>query len=56
MIDIVKRFFSKASEDSYQKADQKTEHDIHVATCALLVEIASHYCPVKDFIIGINYM
>ena len=41
MIDIVKRFFSKASEDSYQKADQKTEHDIHVATCALLVEIAS---------------
>jgi uncharacterized tellurite resistance protein B-like protein len=41
MIDIVKRFFSKASEDSYQKADQSTEHDIRIATCALLVEIAS---------------
>jgi uncharacterized tellurite resistance protein B-like protein len=41
MFDIVKRFFSKASEDSSKKSDQKTDHDIHVAACALLVEIAS---------------
>ena len=41
MIDIVKRFFSKVSENSSQEADLKTDHDIRVATCALLVEIAS---------------
>ena len=41
MIDILKRFFSKASENSSQNADQNIDHDIRVATCALLVEIAS---------------
>ena len=41
MIDIVKRFFSKSSESISQKSDQKTDHDIQVAACALLVEIAS---------------
>lgn len=41
MIDIVKRFFSKVPVNSSQEADQTTDHDIRVATCALFVEIAS---------------
>ena len=40
MLDMVKRFFSKTAEDSSRKNNQKTDHDIRVATCALLVEIA----------------
>jgi uncharacterized tellurite resistance protein B-like protein len=40
MIDIVKRFFSKVTEDSAKPVEKKTDHDIRVATCALLVEIA----------------
>ena len=40
MLDIIKRFFSKVAEDNSATEDMKTEHDIRVATCALLVEIA----------------
>ena len=40
MLDIVKRFFSKDTEDTTKATGQKTDHDIRVATCALLVEIA----------------
>ena len=40
MLDIVKRFFSKVAEDNSKATDQKTDHDIRVATCALFVEIA----------------
>lgn len=40
MLDIVKRFFSKVSENSSKPMDQKTGHDIRVAICALFVEIA----------------
>jgi len=40
MLDIVKRFFSKVAEDNSKAIDQKTDHDILVATCALFVEIA----------------
>jgi len=40
MLDIVKRFFSKVAEDNSETTDQKTDHDIRVATCALFVEIA----------------
>ena len=40
MLDIVKRFFSKVAEDNSKAIDQKTDHDIRVATCALFVEIA----------------
>jgi uncharacterized tellurite resistance protein B-like protein len=40
MLDIVKRFFSKVSENSSKPIDQKTGHDIRVAICALFVEIA----------------
>ena len=40
MLDIVKRFFSKGTEDITRTTDQNTVHDIRVATCALFVEIA----------------
>jgi len=40
MLDIVKRFFSKVAEDKSETTDQKADHDIRVATCALFVEIA----------------
>ncbi len=40
MLDMVKRFFSKVTENGSKTSDQKTDHDIRVATCALLVEIA----------------
>ena len=40
MLDIVKRFFSKVTEDSSRTTDQKIDHDVRVATCALFVEIS----------------
>jgi len=40
MLDIIKSFFSKDKEDRTKTTDQKTDHDICVATCALFVEIA----------------
>jgi uncharacterized tellurite resistance protein B-like protein len=40
MIDIVKRFFSKATQEKGVTKVQDGGHDIKVATCALLVEIA----------------
>jgi uncharacterized tellurite resistance protein B-like protein len=40
MLDIVRRFFSKGTEDITRTTGQKTDHDIRVATCALFVEIA----------------
>ena len=40
MLDIVKRFFSKIEKDIPKTTDQATDHDLRVATCALLVEIA----------------
>ena len=40
MIDVVKRFFGKATTDVSRGANQNTGHDIRVATCALFVEIA----------------
>ena len=40
MLDIVKRFFSKVTEDGSKTTDQKTDHDVRVAICALFVEIS----------------
>jgi uncharacterized tellurite resistance protein B-like protein len=40
MIDVLKRFFGKTLGDSSETAGQQYEHDIRVATCALLVEMA----------------
>jgi len=40
MLDIVKRFFSKTESEAAKNVDQATEHDVRVAACALLVEMA----------------
>ena len=40
MIDVVKRFFNKATTKVNEASDRNTEHDISVATCALFVEMA----------------
>ena len=40
MIDVVKRFFGKATAEISKDANQNAAHDIRVATCALFVEIA----------------
>ena len=40
MIDMVNRFFSKTSEHLPGATNRDPDHDIRVATCALLVEIA----------------
>ena len=40
MLDIVKRFFSNATAEVSKDANQKTEHDLSVATCALFLEMA----------------
>ena len=40
MIDMVKRFFGKVTEGNFKTPDQKTEQDVRVAVCALLVEMA----------------
>jgi len=40
MIDVVKRFFGKATTEVSKGANQNAVHDIRVATCALFVEIA----------------
>lgn len=40
MVNLVKKFFGKSKKEENGKAKQET-HDVRVATCALLVEIAS---------------
>ena len=40
MLDVLKRFFSKAATDISRDAYQQTEHDVRVATCALFLEMA----------------
>ncbi|MFO7963225.1 MAG: TerB family tellurite resistance protein [Desulfobacterales bacterium] len=40
MIDTLKRFFGKSSTDPSRASGRQSDHDIRVATCALLVEIA----------------
>jgi uncharacterized tellurite resistance protein B-like protein len=40
MRDMLKRFFSKVPEDNVKTLGKKTDHDIRVAVCALLVEMA----------------
>ncbi len=41
MIDLVKKFFSKRSSANSDKVSKKDGHDIRVATCALLLEMAN---------------
>ncbi|MGD9043749.1 MAG: TerB family tellurite resistance protein [Desulfobacterales bacterium] len=40
MIDVLKKFFNKTTAEVSGDLKQNTAHDIRVATCALLVEIA----------------
>ena len=40
MLDVVKRFFSKVTEDDSKTIDEERNHDTRVATCALFVEMA----------------
>jgi uncharacterized tellurite resistance protein B-like protein len=40
MIDVVKRFFNKATTKINEASSHHTAHDIRVATCALFVEMA----------------
>jgi uncharacterized tellurite resistance protein B-like protein len=40
MLDNLKRFFSKATTEASKDANQETEHDVRVATCALFLEMA----------------
>ncbi len=40
MLDVVKRFFSKITEDESKTIDEERNHDTRVATCALFVEMA----------------
>ena len=40
MLDIIKKFFDKVTLNDSGDAKEKTEHDVHVATCALLIEMA----------------
>jgi len=40
MLNIVNRFFSKTAAGGSYDANQKTNHDVSVATCALFLEMA----------------
>ena len=40
MLDVVKRFFSKVTEDDSKTIEEERNHDTRVATCALFVEMA----------------
>ena len=40
MLESLKRFFNKSNVDTSKNEKQVTEHDVHIATCALFVEMA----------------
>ena len=40
MLESLKRFFNKSQVDTSKNEKQVTEHDVHIATCALFVEMA----------------
>ncbi len=41
MIDIVKKFFGKTPQDTSQRKQGDESHDIRIATCAVLLEMAN---------------
>jgi uncharacterized tellurite resistance protein B-like protein len=41
MIDLVKTFFGKSEKSVSENHAEATSHDIHVATCALLLEMSN---------------
>ena len=40
MLESLKRFFNKSKVDTSKNEKQVTEHNVHIATCALFVEMA----------------
>lgn len=40
MLDVLKRFFSDRSDDAADDDSRQQDHDIHVAVCALFLEMA----------------
>lgn len=40
MIDMVKRFFGKPASSKSASGKESSSHDVHVAVCALCIEIA----------------
>jgi uncharacterized tellurite resistance protein B-like protein len=41
MIDLVRKFFGKSSEDEVLDHNGQTAHDVRIATCAILLEMAN---------------
>ena len=41
MIDLVKKFFSKSSQDDSSHQRRQRPHDIRIATCAILLEMSN---------------
>ena len=41
MIDLVKNFFSSSADSSSSDREEEKSHDIRIATCALLLEMAN---------------
>jgi uncharacterized tellurite resistance protein B-like protein len=41
MIDLLKGFFGKSPEESASNKERETSHDVRIATCALLLEMAN---------------
>jgi uncharacterized tellurite resistance protein B-like protein len=41
MIDLVKQFFGKSAKDRVEDQEVSTDHDIRIATCALLLEMSN---------------
>ena len=43
MIDLAKKFFGKTTGIGQKDRDKGTSHDIRIATCALLLEMANMF-------------
>ena len=41
MIDLVKKFFNKSSKENAETTETDVTHDIRIATCAILLEMAN---------------
>ncbi len=57
MLNIVKGFLNKIAPDQNGSAGQDTAHDVHLAVCAIFVEMAridERFTPAEmDFILGV---
>ena len=41
MIDLLRRFFGKVASEASVDTEEKTSHDVRIASCALLLEMAN---------------